>query len=217
MFDFDFAGLFLHGGFTLILLIGCSILSIKVIIEKWVVLGALDEKNMDIISEDFKKSFKMKDYKEAIQICRNATTKKFSFTVSSPLAIIYYYILKNLQYSKDELLELSFTKLDQEMVQIEKGLGILATLGNISPFIGLFGTVLGIIKSFQGMSSIESSGYISVMSGIAEALISTAAGLVVAVPSVIFYNYFIKKIKRSIPYIEREIKEIVFLLKKGSS
>ncbi|MDF1613304.1 MotA/TolQ/ExbB proton channel family protein [Stygiobacter electus] len=217
MFDFDFAGLFLHGGFTLILLIGCSILSIKVIIEKWVVLGALDEKNMNIISEDFKKSFKMKDYKEAIQICKNATTKKFSFTVSSPLAIIYYYILKNLKYPKDELLELSFTKLDQEMVQMEKGLGILATLGNISPFIGLFGTVLGIIKSFQGMSSIESSGYISVMSGIAEALISTAAGLVVAVPSVIFYNYFIKKIKRSIPYIEREIKEIVFLLKKGSS
>ncbi len=217
MFDFDLVGLFLHGGFTLILLIGCSILSIKVIIEKWVVFGALDEKNMNSISEDVKKAFNEKDYKEAVHICKTANTKKFSFTVSSPLAAIYYYILKNLKYSKDELLELSFSKMDQEMVQMEKGLGILGTLGNISPFIGLFGTVLGIIKSFQGMSFAESSGYLSVMSGIAEALISTAAGLVVAVPSVIFYNYYIKKIKRSIPYLEREIKEMVFLLKRGDA
>jgi biopolymer transport protein TolQ len=164
-----------------------------------------------------KKAFNAKDYKDAVHICKTANTKKLWFTVPSPLAAIYYYILKNLKYSKDELLDLSFTKMDQELVNIEKGLGILGTLGNISPFIGLFGTVLGIIKSFEGMSVAEASGYLSVMSGIAEALISTAAGLVVAVPSVIFYNYFIKKIKRSVPYLEREIKEMVFLLKRGDA
>ncbi len=215
MLNFDLSGLFLHGGITLILLIGCSILSLKVILEKWVVFSALDEKNMNAVSEDVKKAFNAKDYKEAVHLCKSATTKKLSFTVASPLASIYYYILKNLKYPKDELLELSYTKLDQEIMQLEKGLGILGTLGNISPFIGLFGTVLGIIKSFEGMSVTETAGYVGVMGGIAEALISTAAGLIVAVPSVIFYNYFMKKIKRSIPYFEREIKEMVFVLKKG--
>jgi biopolymer transport protein ExbB/TolQ len=188
-----------------------------VIFEKWVVLGSLDEKQMDRISDEVKNAFNEKDYKEAVHICKSASVKKYSFTVSSPLAAIYNYILRNHKYSKDELLELSFTKMDQELVQMEKGLGILGTLGNIAPFIGLFGTVLGIIKSFEGMSAAEATGYLSVMGGIAEALISTAAGLIVAVPSVIFYNYYMKKIKRSIPYLEREIKEMVFLLKKGDA
>ena len=91
----------------------------------------------------------------------------------------------------------------------------MAPLGNISPFIGLFGTVLGIIKAFQGLAVNEASNYLYVMNGIAEALIATASGLVVAVPSVIFYNYYMKRIKHSIPSMEKEIKELIYMLKKG--
>ncbi|TMQ10805.1 MAG: MotA/TolQ/ExbB proton channel family protein [Deltaproteobacteria bacterium] len=83
--------------------------------------------------------------------------------------------------------------------QIESGLVFLGTLGNNAPFVGLFGTVLGIIVAFRELSSAAASvaggtgNMNNVMSGIAEALVSTAVGILVAVPAVIFFNIFQKK------------------------
>ena len=73
---------------------------------------------------------------------------------------------------------------------MEKGLNVLATLGSNAPFIGLFGTVLGIIQSFGILSSQQGSAMTAVMLGLAEALIATALGLFVAIPAVVAYNYF---------------------------
>lgn len=78
---------------------------------------------------------------------------------------------------------------------LEKRLGILATFGNNAPFIGLFGTVLGIIKAFHHLGTSSEFGVRVVMAGISEALVATAMGLFVAIPSVIGYNYFVRKIK----------------------
>lgn len=78
---------------------------------------------------------------------------------------------------------------------LEKRLGILATFGNNAPFIGLFGTVLGIIKAFHDLGTSSEFGVRVVMAGISEALVATAMGLFVAIPSVIGYNYFVRKIK----------------------
>lgn len=215
MFNFNLVELLTKGGFTIIALGLCSMLVLKIIIEKWVTLFALEDKNIEDMSKMVKDYIKEKDFKEALHVCRNSSYKRYFFTLESPISAVFIYIFQNVRHTKEELLDLAFTEMDRQLLKLEKGIGILGTLGNISPFIGLFGTVLGIIKAFQGLAANDASNYLGVMSGIAEALIATAAGLVVAVPSVIFYNYYMKRIKRSVPTMEKEIKELVYMLKKG--
>jgi biopolymer transport protein ExbB len=81
-------------------------------------------------------------------------------------------------------------------IDLERNLGVLGTLGNNAPFIGLFGTVLGIIRSFADLSHNQAGGMSVVISGIAEALVATALGLLVAIPAVVAFNYFQGKIRR---------------------
>ena len=80
--------------------------------------------------------------------------------------------------------------------EMKKGLGNLATISTTAPFVGLFGTVIGIINAFRGMALSGSGGLGAVSAGIAEALATTAFGLFVAVPAVWMYNYFLNKVER---------------------
>ncbi len=98
---------------------------------------------------------------------------------------------------------LSYNPLDLKLT-LEKRLGILATFGNNAPFIGLFGTVLGVIKAFYDLAVSSDFGIKVVMQGISEALVATAMGLFVAIPSVIAYNYFVRKIKTLLLIYEYE-------------
>src|SRR4029079_12034926 len=83
-----------------------------------------------------------------------------------------------------------------------KNLGVLGTLGNNAPFIGLFGTVLGIIKAFADLSRNSAGGAVAVMAGISEALVATAVGLMVAIPAVIAFNYFQAKVRKTISGVD---------------
>jgi biopolymer transport protein ExbB len=89
-----------------------------------------------------------------------------------------------------------------ERLTMEKHLGILGTLGNNCPFIGLFGTVLGIIKAFADLSHNQTGGAAVVMAGIAEALVATAVGLMVAIPAVIAYNIFQGRVRRTLGRVD---------------
>jgi biopolymer transport protein ExbB len=90
----------------------------------------------------------------------------------------------------------------RERLALEKHLGILGTLGNNAPFIGLFGTVLGIIKAFADLSRNQGGGAAVVMAGIAEALVATAVGLLVALPAVVAFNIFQGRIRRTIGRVD---------------
>ena len=79
--------------------------------------------------------------------------------------------------------------------ELKRGLSGLATIGSTAPFVGLFGTVVGIINAFKGISSEKATGLAAVAGGIAEALVTTAIGLFVAVPAVWAYNYFTNKVE----------------------
>ena len=83
----------------------------------------------------------------------------------------------------------------EEVRRVEKGMSWLATTGSVSPFIGLFGTVWGIIDAFSGLGTAGAASLRAVAPGIAEALITTAAGLFAAIPAVIFYNQFLGNIR----------------------
>jgi biopolymer transport protein ExbB len=90
----------------------------------------------------------------------------------------------------------------RERLAMEKHLGILGTLGNNCPFIGLFGTVLGIIKAFADLSHNQGGGAAVVMAGIAEALVATAVGLMVAIPAVVAYNVFQGRVRRTLGRVD---------------
>jgi biopolymer transport protein ExbB/TolQ len=84
--------------------------------------------------------------------------------------------------------------LSEQRLQLERNLGVLGTMGNTAPLIGLLGTVWGIMRAFHDMASTGSAGPSVVAAGVAEALFTTAAALVVAVPSVMLYNQFVRRI-----------------------
>jgi biopolymer transport protein ExbB/biopolymer transport protein TolQ len=79
--------------------------------------------------------------------------------------------------------------------ELKRGVSTLATIGSTAPFVGLFGTVLGIINAFKGIAAAKSTGLAAVAGGISEALVTTAIGLFVAVPAVWVYNYFSGKVE----------------------
>ena len=135
---------------------------------------------------------------------RYASDKKFRH---SHLARVLTAGLTEFQYEASQQLPPDFDLVDSGKRAIEretlmttaemkKGLGNLATISTTAPFIGLFGTVIGIITAFQGMALSGSGGLGAVSAGIAEALGATAFGLFVAVPAVWLYNYFLNKVER---------------------
>ena len=109
--------------------------------------------------------------------------------ISVAVMIERFIVIRNVEKSL-----LDYSPLDLKLT-LEKRLGVLATFGNNAPFIGLFGTVLGVIKAFYDLGNSTEFGVKVVMQGISEALVATAMGLFVAIPSVIAYNYFVRKIK----------------------
>ena len=99
--------------------------------------------------------------------------------------------------------------------EFKRGLGGLATIGATAPFVGLFGTTVGIINAFTGMSAGEDTGIAAVAGGIAEALVATAFGLLVAVPAVWMYNYFTGKIESFAVEMDNSSSELIdYLLKR---
>ena len=103
--------------------------------------------------------------------------------------------------------------LEIERLRYEKRLAFLGTLGNNAPFVGLFGTVLGIIRAFHDLAGSSIQGTQAVMSGIAEALVATGVGLLVALPSVAMYNALIRHVETRAAAAEASSREVIAYLK----
>jgi biopolymer transport protein ExbB len=101
--------------------------------------------------------------------------------------------------------------------ELKRGVSSLATIGSTAPFVGLFGTVLGIINAFQGIQAQKSTGLAAVAGGIAEALVTTAVGLGVAVPAVWAFNYFMGKIEAFDVEMDNSSSELIDYFIKRSS
>ena len=99
--------------------------------------------------------------------------------------------------------------ISETLIQLKWGLGFLATIGSTAPFIGLFGTVVGIINAFRSIAATGSGGMSVVSGGIAEALVSTALGIFVAIPAVVAFNHFSGKIENSHVEMNRASSQLV--------
>ena len=104
----------------------------------------------------------------------------------------------------------------REMVHLESGLPMLASIGSTSPYIGLFGTVWGIMNAFTGLSNLENASLAVVAPGIAEALVATAIGLFAAIPAVAAYNYFNNRVGRLSNRIDGFSEEFLNILERQS-
>lgn len=127
------------------------------------------------------------------------------------------YALKHMKGSGSKGLEEIFNTFALiERPDLERFLGFLATVGSNAPYVGLLGTVLGIMKAFNDLALASEAGQQTVMSGISVALVATAAGLFVAIPAVIFYNYYSKKVRGIMQSLEA-VKELclAYAKKKG--
>ena len=133
-------------------------------------------------------------------------TEKLAFALSGGVDIVLYVLIVMSVVSIAIIIErlMAFSQIEKSIdmdvnnakIALEKRLGILATFGNNAPFVGLFGTILGVMNSFKSMGSSDGVATKLIMVGISEALVATAMGLLVAIPSVAAYNYFVRRIRK---------------------
>ena len=186
--DFSLWSLFLRADFVvksvILMLIGCSIYSWAVIIEKLRLF-----KKINLESEEFEEKFwKSKSaetfYNSLPANEENPTASLFKDTMQS---LLKAKSKTNLNERMASILEVNIEK---QISKIDKGFTFLATVGSTAPFIGLFGTVWGIMNSFQSIAISRNTSLAIVAPGIAEALFATALGLLAAIPAVVAYNKF---------------------------
>jgi biopolymer transport protein ExbB len=183
----------LGGDWVLYLLIALSVWSLTVIIERALVFRAR-AKEEELLGDKVPALIQKGQLREAQKLVEKAV---------SPEGVILRACLSHMNLGREALEQVLESAKIQEKMILEKNLLVLGTMGNNAPFIGLFGTVLGIIKAFSDLAIQGTSGSSVVMTGVSEALVSTAMGLLIAIPAVVSYNYFQGQIKRSLLNADR--------------
>ncbi|HOK56059.1 MAG TPA: MotA/TolQ/ExbB proton channel family protein [bacterium] len=195
------------GGYIMIPIFICGVLTLAIIIERFIYL-----KNSQIDSEKFIKDIedllKRRKIREAIEKCENQ---------NKPVPNIIKAGLLKLDRTRDEIKEAIDDTANHQIPELEKYLVILATIAVISPLLGLLGTVTGMIKAFMVIEMKE--GLVNpgeLARGIWEALVTTVGGLVVAIPAYLSYNYFVSRVNNLILEMEKSatrLIDLIFLLK----
>ena len=168
---------------VLYVLLALSVISIGVIIERWWFFRRR-RVDIDVLSDELRRLLAKKDVGAARRVLVASPSVEAAIIVE---ALDWY------DEGPDAVEQILVRAVRSRRKRFEAGLLFLGTLGNNAPFIGLFGTVLGIVTAFRELGTAQMGAMGNVMSGIAEALISTAVGILVALPAVIFYNVFQKK------------------------
>jgi biopolymer transport protein ExbB/TolQ len=198
------------GGWTLYLLFAISILSISIILLKIIEFKSKSKTDVDKLLLKVKNSLMKGSVTGILDYCKLLNTPVAN-TITAGLVRFSEVGDSNVE----ETMKRTITK---ETVKLERYTTILATIGAVSVYIGLFGTVLGIIRSFHDISLAGSGGISVVIGGVSESLIATAAGLCVAIPAVAAYNFFTKAIDNFVLKMEytisalKEILDIVIKL-----
>jgi biopolymer transport protein ExbB/TolQ len=204
------------GKAVIFILLGLSIYSIAVMIDKFRSYKAARDESVQFVPV-FVKNLKDSNFSGALDAARKFKKSHIAKVVSAGL-LEYDNDKVDLKDSHD-LVAAVGRALDRAVsvtaADMKKGTGVLATIGSSAPFIGLFGTVVGIINSFHGMAASGSGGLATVSAGISEALITTAFGILVAVPAVMAFNYFTTRLERFQIEMSNSSAELLdFFLKK---
>src|SRR3954469_2327904 len=193
------------GGITLVIILVCSILVLAISVERMVALWRFLDRARTL-AETVKRCL----YRGAVAEARAACER------SSSLAAEFFLVgFERHGRSSEGALEAAVDRERQRVALTLKGqLWLLATIGAIAPFIGLFGTVWGILRAFEQIGATHQAGIDVVGPGIAEALVTTAAGIVVAIEAMVIYNYFMARLARVVLELKLMAEEFVELLRE---
>lgn len=193
--------IFLAGGWLMFPLLGCSIIALAIIIERAWVLRAKKIVPSDLVSEVLKK----------LGARSGSTLKLTDLAMSSPLGLI---LSRGLQHTEQGI-SIMRTRMEEQgrqiIIELEKYLNTLGTIASVAPLLGLLGTILGMIEVFSVVGG--SSNPEGIAGGIAQALLTTAFGLMIAIPCLMFHRYFRRRIDELSMKLEKESQRMVDGLK----
>ena len=208
--DFSLWSLFIRADFVvksvILMLIGCSIYSWAIIIEKFRLF-----KKINLESDEFEGKFWKSKSAETFY-------NSLPVNLENPTALLFKDSMQTLLKAKNKsnlnerMISVLEVNIEKQVVTLEKGFTFLATVGSTAPFIGLFGTVWGIMNSFQSIAISRNTSLAIVAPGIAEALFATALGLLAAIPAVVAYNKYNNDSKKYSQKLENFSKRFLSII-----
>ena len=196
----NFFEIFLKGGVVMWLILASSVIGLSVVFDRFLFLRKA-KINVPAFMVRLRGLIKKKDISGAVSVCMEE---------KSPIANIVRKGLKKYKYGHDRVKDAIENAGTQEIIKLESGLSILATVAGIAPLLGFLGTVTGMITAFMTIEDLAGSANPSDLAGgIWEALITTAFGLIVGIFALAFYNYFLSSVKRLVGDMETVANDVV--------
>lgn len=187
------------GGILMIPIVLCGIFATFIIIERIIYFISLKKKSV-LFREKIAEPLKLKNYGEVLEICKSEDIPE-----AAVIGKAVYFRNTPISVQKDAV----NAEIDKQVPKLEKFLTSLGTIANISTLLGLLGTVTGNISAFGVLGEGASMGNPALLAGsIAEALVTTASGLVISIPALIFHNYFVAKVDKTLSEMETSITEL---------
>lgn len=198
----------ISGGPVMIPIGLAALIATVIIIERLMFYTSIKKGQRDLLPR-IKASIDKGHYDEASAICD---------TIESPVSRLMKTGISYREYSEAAMKEAVMNQANREIPRLERYLSTLGTIANIATLLGLLGTVTGNIQAFGVLGNMGTMGNPAVLAAaIAEALVTTAAGLIVSIPAIIFYNYFIAEVNRMVTDMEASVSDLVLLLAAGKS
>lgn len=200
--------IFLKGGIIMWPILLCSIIAVGIIIDRYIVLRR-SKINIPAFMVRIRGYIKKRDISGAVSYCMEE---------KSPVANIVRKGLKKYRLGHERVKEAIENAGRQEISKLEKGLTILASIAGIAPLLGFLGTVTGMISAFITIEDLQGAANPSDLAGgIWEALVTTAFGLMVGIPALAFYNYFLSYVKRLVEDIETVANDVIDIIQDTSA
>jgi biopolymer transport protein ExbB len=200
--------IFLKGGIIMWFILACSIIALTVVIDRYIVVRKA-KINVPAFMVRLRGMLKKKDITGAISYCMEE---------KSPVANIVRRGLTKYKLGHERVKDAIENAGRQEISKLEKGLAVLASISGIAPLLGFLGTVTGMISAFMTIEDLAGSANPSDLAGgIWEALLTTAFGLIVGIPALAFYNYFVSAVKKLVGDMETVANDVVDIIQDTSA
>lgn len=195
-----------RGGVIFVLIIVLSVVGAAIVIER-LLFFRKNRGNEDQIMRRLEGTLAKGNFDEALAICE---------AMPSPITNLMQVGIEHRQYSREIIRMAISDAAALEIPRMERYLSSLGTIAHVSPLLGLLGTVTGNIKAFGvlGAGGVGGGDPAILARGISEALLTTAAGIIVSIPAIAFYNYLVSRVNHSIIRLENRVNELVLSLKK---
>jgi biopolymer transport protein ExbB len=190
---------------VMLVILACSVVTLGFAIERTLLFMSRRGKP-DAMLADVLGCVRDGNMREASRACASC---------AHPAGTVAAQVLKHAHLSDEAQEDQMQVALSEQRLLLERNLGVLGTMGNTAPLIGLLGTVWGIMRAFHDMARTGSAGPSVVASGVAEALFTTAAGLMVAVPAVMLYNHFVRRITVLLTVAENHARTLRIAIAEG--